>query len=976
MSGIAAQKGFIYQTIIAMLECLERDDWDRMKLEPDTVNHLDKIDIQLYLNGKVIKAIQVKSSGNKFSQPEVEKWLEAAKLDASDADEVSLYLVGDSYTSNCEEYIKSSSEIKTYPYTSLDFQCRQKLQNYIAREGRCNQVDEDDLRVAYNNLFAEIHNNSISPTPFSREEFREWLKRVISFSKCLTDIPSINRNVGLIGRDAEFCKVREMLDKDGCIALVSGLGGIGKTAVMRWICNSIKEDGDAKNHVAWVTCGASLQTDLLLLRESLGIAEGSSDNQDYQKIINKLRNFRGTLYLFMDNMTRIPDSEEKKVLNSLQPNVHIMITARHRIEDIPCVELDTLEPELALTMFYKYYNHDLDRRYETSARMIVDTVHRHTLLVELLARAAAKSGGTLEDFRHNLEEKGFFDVFLRPISTKHDEYLTIEDSIIKLYEISGLTEHQKHIMRLFSIFTPEREIYWKVAEWAGFDMQSVDELADRAWLGRGGLENGFFIHQIISDSLRRQIGNGLNLEEYGNLLNEVIHVLNYLYDTLPYQIVQERLTLPEDVLRYLETNTNRSSEEMNNSQDHLDSSDFKAVLYHNLGSIYEKHGIYQRAGEYLEKAIAIETAGTNAISITTAKSYVNAANVYRQLCNYEKAVEYIMKALDIVKVLPEELLDFKALAYNNLALTLSERGDENQALEYYRKALDIYEQLQDDNQSLIAFIFNNMALVYTKQKNYNDAIKYFQKALDIREHVLGINHPDTATTYHTIGEMLIRKGDYQKALEYCEKALAVRLQILGPDHPDTGMAYNHLATIFYNLGQTDKALEYYRKDIAIIEKSLGSEHPETAQAYCILASAYYHQNDCQNALYFYRKACVIREKVLGNSHPDTANVYVSIGRLLEGEEQDREALVFFLKALRAYESVLGTENNATVETYSDVTRILYKMKDYERALDYCLKTLHGVRALYGENHANTKTVELNAKKLKEIITMQKLFMQD
>ena len=39
-----------------------------------------------------------------------------------------------------------------------------------------------------------------------------------------------------------------------------------------------------------------------------------------------MKRFRGTLYLFMDNMYRNPDEGEMDILNSLYPNVHIMRT--------------------------------------------------------------------------------------------------------------------------------------------------------------------------------------------------------------------------------------------------------------------------------------------------------------------------------------------------------------------------------------------------------------------------------------------------------------------------------------------------------------------------------------------------------------------------------------------------------------------------------------------------------------------------
>ncbi len=57
--GKIAQRGFIFQSIIAMIECLDRSDWDAIKVEPETVN--DKVDIMFYRNGRILSAIQVKS---------------------------------------------------------------------------------------------------------------------------------------------------------------------------------------------------------------------------------------------------------------------------------------------------------------------------------------------------------------------------------------------------------------------------------------------------------------------------------------------------------------------------------------------------------------------------------------------------------------------------------------------------------------------------------------------------------------------------------------------------------------------------------------------------------------------------------------------------------------------------------------------------------------------------------------------------
>ena len=78
-----------------VLNCLEEDSWDQIKVEPLTRH--DKVDIILKKSGMVTKAIQVKSSVNKFERPEIENWLEDLCEDI-ESKKYELVLVGNEYT--------------------------------------------------------------------------------------------------------------------------------------------------------------------------------------------------------------------------------------------------------------------------------------------------------------------------------------------------------------------------------------------------------------------------------------------------------------------------------------------------------------------------------------------------------------------------------------------------------------------------------------------------------------------------------------------------------------------------------------------------------------------------------------------------------------------------------------------------------------------------------------------------------------
>ncbi|MCX7426882.1 MAG: tetratricopeptide repeat protein, partial [Planctomycetia bacterium] len=92
--GPAAIRGYLVQTLVALLETLDVDgDWISITLEPDHVS--EKIDILWQYPGK-IKAVQVKSSENQISVADAKRWAEEFLSARHDADKLVLVLVGPS----------------------------------------------------------------------------------------------------------------------------------------------------------------------------------------------------------------------------------------------------------------------------------------------------------------------------------------------------------------------------------------------------------------------------------------------------------------------------------------------------------------------------------------------------------------------------------------------------------------------------------------------------------------------------------------------------------------------------------------------------------------------------------------------------------------------------------------------------------------------------------------------------------------
>ena len=694
---------------------------------------------------------------------------------------------------------------------------------------------------------------------------------------CLTIIPSVNYKIGLIGRDAIFKTIRTKLEEKSCRVLLYGEGGIGKTAVMMWVCNELKEEGKT---VAWITCkpNSSLKKDLLAFRSVFELPNNLNDDEACKQIIKELDiRFGNELYLFIDDFPGNSSNDDLDLLNSFK--AHVMVTSRVVNNVFPCIKLPDLEMPSAVQLFCEYYveyrEGGVGSINKDTVSKIVQAAYGNTLLIELYAKTADSIGGTLEDFNQLLESDKESDEFKEVIDTEvetiHDrdqKTITIEKSIMRLYKLSALSPKQQRIMRLFTIFTPEREIYHEIRKWADLDKNALNELIKLAWLGKGSSEGGYTIHQIIKDSLVRQMKKQnlkLMIEDYGSLLNNAINTDLYLPRYLPYKKVQERIVLPEDIEKYLEERTkNISIIEENSKEEEL--LDKLATLYNNLAGVYYIQGNYKLALDHNCKALKIRKRVYRNEHESIAMTYNNMAGIYKELGEYPKAREYSEKAISIA----EKVLDCEdpkmATVYNSAAGVYQVLEDFKNAEDYYNKALYILNKsIQNNREKPIEKLERerldalsiriNIASVFKDQGKFDVALNKYLEIHKTLENEFSNMDAEMAIIFGNIAGAYLGLEEYDNALENNKKALEIRKRTIGEDHPDTAKSYNNIAGVYKLMGDYNKTLEN-------VDKTL----------------------ECYNmALEHYKKAFTIRKTVFGNEHPHTIstnNSIVEVNRLM------------------------------------------------------------------------------------------------
>ena len=656
----------------------------------------------------------------------------------------------------------------------------------------------------------------------------------------LTRIPPA---VEMIGREKAIQDIQDLLAQNKII-YIHAVGGVGKTALAAHIANAVKDEVMSGNspyrHIAWIKSTRDLKKDLT----GLGIPTVMSAQSEEDKYNAASVFFQTTpTFLVIDNMDEPPTRKEVIILNTISGRTKILITTRAAIPIGKPYNLEPLESESAIVLFYRYFQEgkDLttdqikDREDYPFAQSIVDEATNNALFIELIGKMAYKEHWHLDALWEKLEKDIFGQNSKYGISTDHggDEKLLMQ--IQKLYEMSRLSDRQKEIMSFIALFPAEHSIFFAVFEWAGFEDDETDnlgELQKRGWIERD--DEGYLIHTMVRGSIKQQRGETVFDEDrYEKLIRELCNTEQYMPRDMVYTKVLERIVVPETIC-------SRLAEQ-----------------------------------------------GSKKIAASNLFNYI--AIVYNTQGNYGEALRLYKQALGICeKVLGTEHSE-TATTYNNMAVTYRKQGNLDEALRFCKKALAIREKVLGTEHPDTATTYNNIANVYYAQGKYEDALAFYESSLSIREKMLGTEHPDTAITYNNIANIYYDQGKYEDALAFYERALSILRKMLGAEHPDIATTHNNIANVFYVKGEYEVALEYHKKALTIRERTLGTEHPETATTYINIAMTYRKQGDYYEAWRYCEKALAVCEKVLGTEHPVIDRTYFIMEQMYADQGNYKES---------------------------------------------------------------------------------------
>lgn len=257
----------------------------------------------------------------------------------------------------------------------------------------------------------------------------------------------------------------------------------------------------------------------------------------------------------------------------------------------------------------------------------------------------------------------------------------------------------------------------------------------------------------------------------------------------------------------------------------------------------------------------------------------------KQKISWLEAAAEAAKQLDRKDVLGRHLGNL-GLAYINL-------GEVQKAIEFYEQRIEIAREIGDRRGEGIAL--GNLGLAYMNLGEVQKAIEFYEQALVVMRK-MGDKRAESSILGN-LGLAYADLGEVKKAIEFYEQNLSIAREI--GDRRGEGNALGNLGNAYHSLGEVQKAIEFYEQ-ILIIHGEIGDRRGEGADL-GNLGVAYQNLGDARKAIEFYEQYLSIAREI-GNRRGEGIALF-NMGVALHGLDEKDKAIELLKQALVIYEAI-------------------------------------------------------------------------
>ena len=539
------------------------------------------------------------------------------------------------------------------------------------------------------------------------------------------------------GRDNELEELYSVLQEHNKI-FISGFAGIGKSEFAKAYAKKFKQE---YKNVLYFNYSGSLK-EMITDMDFVGDSNTDDEHTRFTKHIRFLKSLRSDSLIIIDNFNLTSDSFLSTLINY---GCKMLFTTRSNIDCGYIFNLDVIgNSDELYQLVSKYYSYADENKAVINE--LIETVHHHTLSVEMIAKLLEKGLHTPDDVLEHLKENSADPESADKIKISKDGISAKEtyyNHIRSLFSLYLLNDDYQSIMRNMIFFDEIRIRYFaKLLDLS--DTNGINELCELGFI-KNSHADLVSLHPMIRDivllDLKPTFDNcdvlitnlksklqiiGIELPDSATIILAIGNVMKYIGNIDSYSYLSfleaayifldnyHEYSLMESII--IETEKLLSDEGLGTVNDH-------ALLLNN------KAMLPMNRSEKLAKSIsmmnkALSMCDNKANPVLFANINMNLGLLYTENKEAERGLEFMDKAYLFIKLTRAYNNDFITIA-RNYAATLSENGRVTKALEVLTECEFATEECCSNNHAALLF---DLGAAYILSGNYPLAVKKYNLA--------------------------------------------------------------------------------------------------------------------------------------------------------------------------------------------------------------------------------------------------------
>ena len=554
------------------------------------------------------------------------------------------------------------------------------------------------------------------------------------------------------GREKELEELHSLLENHSKV-FVNGIAGIGKSELAKAYAAAYKK---SYTNILYFTYSGSLQ-EMISDMDFADDMPSDDSKMRFKKHNRFLRSLKDDTLIIIDNFNTTA-AKEPTLDVVMKYNCRVLFTTRSRFEIGHSFELTEItDMETLLSLSGKFYSNMETKREAVTG--IIETVHKHTLSVELSARLLQK--GMLEptDVLRKLSECTVNPETTDKISVTKDginSKATYYNHIQTLFSLYLLDDEMQSVMRCMT-FVPIDGVRAKLfARWLGLsDMNAVNDLVELGFI-QNNTADKILLHPMVQEiathdlkpsvtNCREFIGNlhflclrhGDDVPYYETLFRTIENITEVVINDSS----TDYLLFIEDTFAYMEkyryaSGMHRLVDVMSAllADEAVGTANDRALLLNNKASC---EGLlnynYSKAITLAKKAIAACVPEDNLILV--ANLHMNLGYLYQYSKDFDNAKLYMKQGMDLLSQSGIQTNDI-IIMVRNYARLLAETGEPNNAIKALKNCAALVKLQNTDMCSDYADLVFNIAAISLQIGNTDTAKAHFEEAFMIYRKIL------------------------------------------------------------------------------------------------------------------------------------------------------------------------------------------------------------------------------------------------